>query len=78
MSGMEVSFFSEAKEYSARHFAYLVAKAGDHGSRLFFERRYLKRRFRPGPAVVLFLRVYSSEVMAEYLGLLTGKGLSNP
>jgi len=42
--------------------AYFVAKTGDHGSRLFFERRYLKRRFRPSLAVVLFLRVYSSEV----------------
>jgi len=28
--------------------------------------------------VVLFLRVYAPKVMAEYLGLLTGKGLSNP
>jgi hypothetical protein len=42
----------------------------NHRSRLFFERRYLKRRFRLGPAVVLFLRVYSPEAV-----LLTGKGL---
>jgi len=37
---------------------------GGHRSRLFFERRYLKRRFLPGPAVVLFLRIYSPEAMA--------------
>jgi hypothetical protein len=58
--------FSRAKEYSARYFAYLAAKAGDHRSRLFFERRYLKRRFYPCTAMVLFLRVYSPEGMAEY------------
>jgi len=71
-------FFSVAKEYSAQYLAYLAAKAGDCRSRLFLERRYLKRRFQPSQVVVLFLGVYSTEVMAEYFGLLTGKGLSNP
>jgi hypothetical protein len=33
---------------------------------MFFERRYLKKRFRPSPAMALFLRVYSPEVIAEY------------
>src|SRR4030042_6099952 len=66
MSGRGLSFFSEAKEYSARYLAYLIAKAGDRRSRLFFERRYLKRRFRPSQAVVLFLRIYYSKAMAEY------------
>jgi len=28
MSGRGVSFFSQVKEYTARYFAYLVAKAG--------------------------------------------------
>jgi hypothetical protein len=46
--------------------AILVVKAGDYRSRLFFERRYLKRGFRPGPAMVLFLGVYSSGAMAKY------------
>jgi hypothetical protein len=58
--------FFKAKKYGARYLAQLVAKAGDRRSRLFFERRYLKRRFLPGPAMVLFLRVYSPGAMAEY------------
>src|SRR4030042_6767995 len=66
MSGRGLSFFSEAKEYSARYLAYLIAKAGDRRARLFFERRYLKRRFLPSPAMVLFLRVYYSKAMAEF------------
>jgi len=38
---------------------------GDRRSLLFLERRYLKRGFWPGHAMVLFLRVYSSGAMAE-------------
>jgi len=44
----------------------MPSKAGHLRSRLFFERQYLKRRFHPSPAVVLFLRVYPTRAIAEY------------
>jgi hypothetical protein len=56
----------EISLYGAWYLVYLAAKAGDRRSRLFFERQYLKRRFRPSQAMVLFIRVYSTEVMTEY------------
>jgi len=42
------------------------SKASNQRSRLFFERRYLKRRFYLSPAVVLFLMVYAPKSLAEY------------
>jgi len=42
------------------------SKAGGWRSRLFFERRYLKKESHSSPAVVLFLRVYAPKSIAEY------------